>query len=164
MKKICAVVILVLASACGKQNPSKQELSSVTSGLVLTVRNALPEQQMGSDRVKPVLTAFFCSPMPSGDGPISTEDRCMRLSGQIKNGEEQNYIISRDELAKVFSRGNGKGSFEFADDQQITSKSWHCYTPNDEVTLDSNFDARQSWYVTVNQRFTWSYGCIVDRK
>jgi hypothetical protein len=172
MKKICSVVVLVLASACGNQNHSNEpsdirqaDLSGVTSGLVLTVKNSLPEQQVGANRVRPNLNAFFCSPMPTSNGPTPrTEDRCIRLSGVIRNGTEQAFVISRQDLAQVYSRGQGKAAFEFADDQQLTSIPWHCYTPNNQVTLDPNFDTKQSWHVEVNQRFALSYGCLVDRR
>ncbi len=171
MKNLYPVAVLALLSACGNHNHSSEpnlvtptDVSSVTSGLILTVRNSLPEEQIDTRRVRPSLNAYFCSPMPlSDERPLRTEERCIRLAGVIPAGGEQTFIVSQQELDRIYQQGHGQGAFEFADNQQLTSVPWNCYTPNDRVTLGTHSASRQTWNVVVNQRFALSYGCLIDR-
>lgn len=74
------------------------------------------------------------------------------------------FVVTLKELDQVYNRGGGRVAFEFADDQQLLFMPWNCYSPHNEVTLDPNFNVRQDWHVEVNQRYTFSFGCLVNKK
>lgn len=171
MKKVSLLFLLAFTSACGNHLYSDQpnstrdeDVSAAKSGLVLTVKNSLPEEQIGSQRVRPHLNAYFCSPIPK-NGPIPPQsERCFQLTGVIRNGTTETFLVTRAQLVDIYLAGNGYGAFEFSDSHQNTSGAWNCYIPNDKVKLDPNFDAKQTWQVEVNQRYALSYGCLVNRK
>lgn len=167
MNRVSLMVLLLVstfASGCGNNrfseetNPVRvEDIRGATSGLFLRVRNSLPMEQIGSRRVQPHLNVYFCSPIPS------IHERCTLLPGIARNGSTETYLVTREQLAAVYGAGGGYGSFEFTDDQQLSSTPWSCYTPNHQVALNSNFESRQDWEIEVNQRFLASYGCLLNR-
>lgn len=171
MKKLISGLVLGMMLGCGSSDVSKEESSASQkemahsgAGLKLTVQNSLPEEMYDSRRIKPNLNVFFCSPYPKAPAPAPrTEERCIALSGVIENGKTRSFFVTQEQLTEVYHRGNGEGSFEFMDDHQLTAITYRCYHPNDKVVLHSNLKIKQVWHVEVNQRFTFSYGCLIDR-
>jgi hypothetical protein len=175
MKKIIInnsilLMLLVFVCACEntqfsrEANPLQQhEIDQSNAGLVLHVHNALPEQQIGSSRVRPHLNAYICTPLPSEGAIPPVEERCLFLTGMINNGTTETFLISQNQLADLYQKGDGYVSFEFSDDQQMTSVISSCYIPHHRTRINADFLSRQDWSVTVNQRFGLFYGCLIDR-
>ena len=131
-------------------------------GMAIQVTNSLPQADLNDRRVTPSIQAYLCSPALFPSQP--TENRCVTLDGEIKAGETALFLLLVEQLDKVFKNGGGKASFEFSDKFQKTSKSWGCESPNSVVTLDSNFDAKQTWQLNVIARNKVSYTCSIVQK
>lgn len=177
----CAMVLTLCACSndfsFAEGGATEYELDSATSGLQVSVKNDIPEIQGKNDRFKVHLNVAFCSAIvetkaetrAARNAEINAEtDRvppstCVRLTGVIAPGGVQNFLVSKSDLAKVLRDGHGQGHFMFQDDHQQVFGYWPCYRPNDRLSLDRNVDKKQIWRVTVNQRHTWWYGCLVDR-
>ncbi len=160
-------------AACGNHNFSGEknkltqaDLDAAKSALQVSVKNAIPEIQVDCNRIRPHLNAYFCSalPIPKGDSPTPrTEERCVSLAGVIENETTETVLVSKEDVARIYNQGQGKGAFEFNDNHGTTAVPWHC-TPNHQVNLDSNHDHKQIWHVEVNHRHTLSYGCLIKRR
>lgn len=141
---------------------SEENWNNAVYGMAIEVSNSLPQVEIKGKRVTPEIQAYFCTPALFPSQP--TAERCITLAGEIQSGETAYYLLTVEQLDKIFKKGAGKGSFEFSDKYQTTSKSWGCEQPDYQVTLDSNFDAKQVWQVNVTARNTMSYTCgIVQR-
>lgn len=180
MKKACLLFIVSSMSVCliacpniefsDSKNPqSYAEIETATEGLQLIVKNALPHEQVEGKMITNHLNAYLCAPRPQ-ESPrdknrptIPTEVRCVKLKGMIENGTTEQFLVSKEDFARIAQQGKGQVSFEFMDQNQLLCVPFHCSSPNHEVSSGLDFSRKQIWRVEVNQRHTISYSCIVER-
>src|SRR5688572_19302358 len=98
-----SVISLLLSTACGTDGFKTVMVDAAvdaSAAIILEVKNALPEEQVGDSLVRPNLKAFFCGAYQSKN-PLVARDRCVRLKGPIENGQTKYFLIPRHELTKA---------------------------------------------------------------